>query len=132
MAGDGMPHGLTDAHVARHRRLLIREAVLVSAMLVLALLMVSVRNPSLILAMDILLILAGTLIAGLAIVMRRREDRWWLLAYGLAAFIAGISQLLWSFGVAITILLLLAIPPLADAAANIIILGFSILQRRKR
>ena len=59
MAGDGMPHTLTDAHVARHRRLLIREAVLVSAMLVLAVLMVSIRNPGPVLAMDILLILAG-------------------------------------------------------------------------
>jgi uncharacterized membrane protein HdeD (DUF308 family) len=126
----GVPHTLTDAQVAHHRRFLIREAVLVSVMLVLALVTFSVRGP--VLATDILLILAGTLIAALAIVMRGNENRWWLLAYGLSALIAGITQLLWSFGVAITVLLLLSVPPLADAAANIFILGFVIWQRRKR
>jgi uncharacterized membrane protein HdeD (DUF308 family) len=128
----GNAHGLADAQVARHMRLLIREAVLVSVMLVLALLMASIRSPGPVLAMDILLILAGTLIAALALVVRGNEIRWWLLAYGLAALIAGISQLLWSFGAAITILLLLSVPPLADAAANIFILAFAVLQRRKR
>lgn len=128
----GVSHTLADAQVAHHKRFLIREAVLVSVMLVLALLMISVRSPGPVLAMDILLILAGTLIAALAFVMRGSENRWWLLAYGLAALIAGITQLFWSFGAAITILFLLSIPPLADAAANIFILGFVIWQRRKR
>ena len=124
--------GLIDAHLAHHKRLLFREAVLVSILLVLALAMAANRAPGPVLAMDVLLILAGTGAAALAIVMRRGESRWWLLSYGLVAGLAGAAQLLWSFGTAVTLLLLLAVPFLADAAANIVILGLAILRRGKR
>lgn len=124
--------GLIDAHLAHHKRLLFREAVLVSIVLVLAFAMAAIQARGLILAMDVFLILAGSVLIALAIVMRQSQNRWWLLCYGLVAGLAGTAQLLWSFGTAVTILLLLAVPFLADAAANMVILGLSVLRRGKR
>jgi hypothetical protein len=112
--------------VMHHTRLVAREGVLLLGVTLIALLLQAGGHQIPVLMLDGALIFVGLIGLLAALVLGSKADRWWFIALAVIPMIAGITQLFWSLGLAVGFLVLIAIPPILDALANILILGLHI------
>lgn len=120
----GMKQGLLSPEVAaHHRQVVVREAMLLLAIIFVALLLQAGGHAIPVLALDGALISAGLIGLLAAIFLCGVGDRRWLIVLSTAAIIAGVAQLFWSSGLAVGFLVLIAALPIGSALANLLILG---------
>jgi hypothetical protein len=116
-------HLLSPEVAAHHRQLIAREAVLLMGVTLVALLLQAGGHQIPMLVLDGCLFSTGLIGLLAAIFWGSKVDRWWFIALSVIAMIAGMTQFFWTSGMAVSFLVLIAIPPIADALANILILG---------
>lgn len=116
-------HPFTQKTVAHRRQLLVREAMLLLAITFVALLLQAGGHEVPVLVLDGVLISAGMIGLLVTIFLGNRPGRWWFFALSAIAILAGAAQLFWSSGMAVGFLVLVAALPVADALANLLVLG---------
>ena len=119
-----LKHRVLPPEVAmHHRQLVAREAILLAGFMLIALLLLIGGYQISLLLLDTALIVAGFVGSLTAIFLNCKAERWWLIGLAGVAMLAGVTQLFWSSGLAVGLIVLAAIPLILDALANIAILA---------
>jgi hypothetical protein len=116
-------HSLPPEATIHHRQALVREAMLLLAIMLVALLLQAGGHQIPVLVLDSILISGGLIGALAAIFLSDNSDSRWFLALSVITIIAGATQLFLSSGMAVGFLVLIAALPIGDALANLLILG---------
>jgi hypothetical protein len=117
---------LSPEAATHHKQVVAREVILLAAITLVALLLQAGGHQIPMLVLDGALISAGLVGLLAAVFLGIKGDRRSLVILSVVAIVAGLTQLLWSSGMAVTFLVLIAALPIGDALANIFILGRSI------
>ncbi|HTJ97260.1 MAG TPA: hypothetical protein VL381_07305 [Rhodocyclaceae bacterium] len=108
---------------AHHSQVVVREVMLLLAIAFVGVLLQAGGHAIPVLALDGILISTGLIGLLTAIFLCSVGNRRWFIVLSAAAISAGVAQLFWSSGMAVGFLVLIAVLPIANALANILILG---------